>query len=99
MLDFRSALLSIMCMNNIEEQQNLIPVPEKDLKRALRCLKLFLACPPTARQVIETGDRAIELAGLDSYCMNERLATGDEKISTWPVEEAIEAIEAAISNK
>ncbi len=40
----------------------------------------------TVRQVIEAGDREIDAAGLNPWCINEGLATGDEKISTWWME-------------
>lgn len=37
----------------------------------------------TVRQVIHAGDAAIDAAGLNPWCINEGLATGDEEIN-WP---------------
>jgi hypothetical protein len=39
-----------------------------------------LARRVTIRQVIDAGDNAIKAAGLNPWCINEGLATGDETI-------------------
>lgn len=43
----------------------------------------------TVRQVIDGGDEAIAAASLNPRCMNEGIATGDERISPWRLEAAI----------
>lgn len=48
----------------------------KDLDRAGILVRLV-----TVRQVIDAGDRAINAAGLNPWCMNEGLADGGERIS------------------
>ena len=40
----------------------------------------------TVRQVIQGGDDAIVASGLNPWCINEGLATGDESISAWWLE-------------
>lgn len=47
----------------------------------------------TVRQVIESGDDAIDAAGLNPYCMNEGLADGHERICCWWLEDAIGDLE------
>lgn len=37
----------------------------------------------TVRMAIHGGDETIAASGLNPWCMNEGLATGDEGISTW----------------
>lgn len=54
------------------------------LERAQTLLSLL-----TVKQVVEGGDETIQAAGLDPYCINEGLAQGDEKISTYFAELAI----------
>lgn len=46
----------------------------------------------TVRQVIEAGDAAIDAAGLDSWCMNEGLADGSERIGLWWTRDLVEKI-------
>ncbi len=48
----------------------------------------------TVRQVIEGGDAAIDASGLNPYCMNEGLATGDEHIDAWRIPAALAALTA-----
>lgn len=69
-----------------------------DLLAVLRCLRLLQECPPTVRQIIEAGDRAIDAAGLNPWAMNEGLATGDEHHAPWQLEDCIQTIAAAISS-
>jgi len=69
-----------------------------DLLAVLRCLRLLQECPPTVRQIIEAGDRAIDAAGINPYAMNEGLATGDERHTPWQLEDCIQKIAAAISS-
>lgn len=69
-----------------------------DLLATLRCLRLLQECPPTVRQIIEAGDRAIEAAGINPLEMNEWLATGDERHTPWQLEDCIQKIAAAISS-
>lgn len=87
-------------MENTETQTDtgaqLLAVPSTDLLAALRCLRLLRECPPTVRRIIESGDRAIDLAGLNPWCMNEGLASGDESHLPWCLDSAIEALENAI---
>jgi hypothetical protein len=56
------------------------------LRRALPLIRLL-----TVRQVIEAGDEAIDAAGLNPWCINEGRATGDEFISGWWIESAIDS--------
>jgi hypothetical protein len=48
-----------------------------------------LASLVTVRQVIEAGDKYINAAGLNPWCMNEGLATGNERVSCYPARAAI----------
>lgn len=60
----------------------------KALQRAEKLVPLL-----TVRQVISAGDDAIEAAGLNPWCINEGLATGDECIGRqWWLTEAIEKV-------
>lgn len=68
------------------------------LLAVLRCLRLLQECPPTVRQIIEAGDRAIDAAGLNPWAMNEGLATGDERHVPWMLEDCIQDIATAISS-
>lgn len=43
----------------------------------------------TVRQVMDAGDAAIEAAGLNPWCLNEGLATGEEHIDAWWIGAAI----------
>jgi len=54
------------------------------LKRAAKLVSLL-----TVRQVINGGDKAIDAAGLNPWCMNEGLATGDEPLSVDFIDAAI----------
>ena len=60
------------------------PEMYKELEKAAILLRLL-----TVRQVIEAGDDAIKAAGLNPWCMNEGLATGDEPISTTLIDCAL----------
>lgn len=42
------------------------------------------------------GNPAIQAAGLNPWCINEGLATGEENISTWWIEEAMKNSKEAI---
>jgi hypothetical protein len=57
-----------------------------DIKRMLQAITLLSECAPTVRQVIEAGDKAIDAAGLNPWCMNEGCADGTETISLWWLE-------------
>jgi hypothetical protein len=48
-----------------------------------------LASLVTVRQVIEAGDKYINAAGLNPWCMNEGLATGSERVSCYSARAAI----------
>ena len=49
----------------------------------------------TVRQVIEAGEPYITAAGLNPWCINEGLATGDERaIGQWKIEGWQEALRA-----
>lgn len=80
------------------EEKNLVGIASTDLLAVLRCLRLLQECPPTVRQIIEAGDRAIDAAGLNPWAMNEGLATGDERHTPWQLEDCIQTIAAAISS-
>lgn len=43
----------------------------------------------TVRQVMESGDAAIEASGLNPWCMNEGTAQGHERIDASFIEAAI----------
>jgi hypothetical protein len=80
------------------EAESLVGVAMHDLLAVLRCLRLLQECPPTVRQIIEAGDRAIDAAGLNPWCMNEGLAEGNERHTPWQLEDCIQTIAAAISS-
>jgi hypothetical protein len=80
------------------EEKELVGIASADLLAVLRCLRLLQECPPTVRQIIENGDRAIEAAGLYPWCMNEGLAEGNERHVPWQLEDCIQTIAAALSS-
>jgi len=80
------------------EDKDLVGIASADLLAVLRCLRLLQECPPTVRQIIENGDRAIDAAGLNPWAMNEGLATGDERHTPWQLEDCIQTIAGAISS-
>lgn len=43
----------------------------------------------TVRQVIDAGDKAINAAGLNPWCINEGRATGHERIGAWSLTHAL----------
>jgi predicted translin family RNA/ssDNA-binding protein len=49
---------------------------QEEVKRLRKLASLL-----TVRQVIQAGDEYIEAAGLNPWCMNEGLATGDERLN------------------
>jgi hypothetical protein len=63
------------------------------LKRAQKLVPLL-----TVRQVINAGDHAIEASGLNPYCLNEGQAIGDEYISSWWIDWAIEKLSETSSD-
>lgn len=66
-----------------------------DLKNILPLLRLL-----TVRQVIEAGEPYITASGINPWCINEGLATGDERaISEWRIESWQDALDAAIEEK
>lgn len=62
-----------------------------------RAVILLRAAPPTIREVMDAGNDAIEAAGLNPWCMNEGLASGDEEISLWAFEEAVRNAEREVT--
>jgi hypothetical protein len=82
----------------VAEAERLVGVAMHDLLAVLRCLRLLQECPPTVRQIIEAGDRAIDAAGMNPWCMNEGLAEGNERHTPWQLEDCIQTIAAAISS-
>jgi hypothetical protein len=58
----------------------------KALERAQKLVRLV-----TVRQVIESGDDAIEAAGINPWAMNEGLAEGHERIDTYFIDAALES--------
>jgi len=46
----------------------------------------------TVRQVIDAGDRAIDAAGLNPWCINEGRATGHERIDNCSLKHALEPL-------
>jgi hypothetical protein len=59
------------------------------LKRAKVLVELL-----TVRRVMDAGDEAIDAAGLNPWCLNEGLATGEESISADFVEREIVKLES-----
>lgn len=59
-----------------------------------RCQKLVSLV--TIRQCVDDGNPAIQAAGLNPWCINEGLATGEENISTWWIEAALKNSKEAI---
>lgn len=47
----------------------------------------------TIRQIFDAGNDAINASGLNPYCMNEGLASGDETITPWFLDVAINIVE------
>lgn len=82
----------------VAEAERLVGVAMHDLLAVLRCLRLLQECPPTVRQIIEAGDRAIDAAGLNPWGMNEGLAEGSERHMPCQLEGCIQTIAAAISS-
>lgn len=68
------------------------PLLLRELKNARELVRLV-----TVRQVISAGDAAIEAAGLNPWCINEGLASGEERISVWSIDAAIDSAEGAPS--
>lgn len=60
----------------------------KRLEDALRRADLLVQLV-TVRQVIDSGNSAIEAAGLDPWCINEGKATGDEHLSPYWIDAAL----------
>jgi len=69
-----------------------IELSRDSASKILKCLTLLATCPPTVRQVIQAGDRAIDAAGLNPYCLNEG-ADGDAKQIPYFLNELIEELE------
>lgn len=63
---------------------------ERDALRAALKRAQPLIALVTVRQAINAGDDTIEAAGLNPYAINEGLATGDEPISTWWIDAALD---------
>ena len=57
-----------------------------ELKKAQILLRLL-----TVQQVIESGGPFIEASGLNPWCLNEGLSTGNERLSTWQIDAALAA--------
>lgn len=55
-----------------------------ELEKARQLVRLV-----TVRQVIRAGDKAIEAAGLNPYCIAEGLATGEEPLDIWSIDAVI----------
>ena len=53
-----------------------------DLEKMRDALILLQAYPPTIREVVRAGDKAINAAGLNPYCMHEG-ANGNDTIDLW----------------
>jgi hypothetical protein len=78
-------------VNVLAVPSEVAPSREQLLEDALRRASILLrACPPTVRGVFEAGDKAIDAAGLNPWCINEGLASGDEEIDTWFIDAALE---------
>jgi hypothetical protein len=76
-------------VENVANARLIAAAPEL-LEACKRAVAILSACPPTVRQIIEGGDEAIGAAGLNPWCINEGLATGDEPHDvTWRLYEAI----------
>jgi len=65
---------------------------EKRLKEVLERCKALIGLL-TVRQVIHSGDKAIEASGLNPWCLSEGLATGDERVATWWIDAVLAAEE------
>lgn len=68
----------------------------EELVRAAKRLQV-LAELVTIKQVMDSGHPAIEAAGLNPWCVNEGLATGNETLSLWRFKAAIEAAESELN--
>lgn len=63
----------------IEADRGARPQPSVEVVEALQRAQTLIGLL-TVRQVIDAGDEAIDAAGLNPWCLNEGLATGDERI-------------------
>lgn len=66
------------CKTGEDELACMVLELQDELKRAKKLASLV-----TVRQVIDVGDEYIEAAGLNPWCLNEGLTTGDERINIW----------------
>ena len=74
-----------------------VVIAYSDLLTALHCLRLLKELPPTICQIIEAGEHAINLSGINPWVMNEGLAAGNEVHVPWRLDGCIQSIESAIS--
>lgn len=70
----------------------------EELVAACKLAKVLLAMrPPTVRDVIESDEATIRAVGLNPWCINEGLATGEESINLDFLTDAIaKATETAV---
>jgi hypothetical protein len=81
----------------MSEANNLTRAVSIDFLGVLRCLRLLQECPPTIRQIVAAGERAIDAAGLDPQCMDKGLAEGEERYVPRQLEDCIQGVATAIS--
>lgn len=68
-----------------------VRVANTELLEALKLAKTLLDLGHiTVRMVFDAGIETVNAVGLNPWCMREGLATGDEPISPWGIDHAIE---------
>jgi hypothetical protein len=65
------------------------------LNQTLKLLQLLQMFPPTYGELIES-DEAIELSGIDEWCVNEGRADKSDTLESWQLRNCIEEIKAEI---
>ena len=78
----------IRAVNSYDASQKKIAALVEALRRTEKLCQLL-----TVRQVVEGGNGYIEAAGLNPYCINEGLATGNEYIDVWFARAAVKSAE------
>jgi hypothetical protein len=73
-------------MMDWDEKEEDLSLTKEDLSQIDQCLLLLAACPPTIGQILDSGDRAINASGLNPYCVNEGLATREDRHYPWKIE-------------
>lgn len=85
---FKTHETSVRYLEAALSECNRLRTENKRLRAALKRAEVLVGLV-TVRQAIHAGNDAIEAAGLNPWAMNEGLATGDERVSTWWLSDAL----------